>query len=609
MENRSSLRHRLVWIALATLGALLVLPATRYLLRTQLQMESLTYATQTDLSAEAAAASQRSTDYPVQLALATEMSDSFVNPADADPMAQSKARNRRIEALAQRFPNNPSVYANLLRYMTMGEMRVQRDQDIVPPAPGSQMTTSQIAPESWDMFDTAAQKGAQLDPDNAYFPMMRAIGLFNAHRDGEAWQTLKAAASCSRWVEYYQDEAEGRNRLRAATYGERGALPHTSVAANLLFPQYAQLRAVARIAIHLAVQEELEGNPTSAVTIRHAVMRCGGLMRAQGTSYITALVGIALTNIATSDAPTFTPPEIDDVRFHPATGHYESQSRFAIGRVYWHRSELTPAGDLFPIPDSNSLLYGSNRKEETPEHRKLRRDRYYAYLELLGHPQEAQWAKTELTVGDQAGAIGAEGVQKSVFNSANFSQIGFAWIANLALLTSAIVLLVLGASAHLAASVRPKRGRLVWRFTYALLIVGGIGLWQWQAARVGMAPLVEIQRIFCCFTENRPDGQDNALALQSLTAGLGLLVPVLFVGLIGAITLFQCVPLATGLGRGLRGAAFPVAAVLFLLYAGSLLPTVHAESVLNNELANTTSNETHYYAERCHKVWPGDPQP
>jgi hypothetical protein len=566
MENPSR-RPRLAWLALATLGTLLLLSSTRYLLRIQLQTETLTSPTDTNLSAERAAAAQMPNDYPIQLALAMDTPHSFAVPTDADPMAQTKARNRRIAALAQQFPNNPSVYANLMRYMTLGEMHLRRNEDgSVPLVVDKRTSLYQTPSESFEMFDAAAQKGAQLDPDNAYFLMMRAIGLFDARRDTEALNALKAAGRCSHWTEYYQDDVDGQNRLQTATYGERGALPRVNNVASLLFPQYASLRAVARLAVHLAGDAESDGNTAEGVAIRHALMRCGGLMRSQGTSYITALVGVAIANIGTAN----------------------------------------------PVGIQNHDKLASNQSTGGEEAEKLRAKRlqsYYAYLESLGQQKEADWAKTEIAAGEQARAIGAEGVQKSVFNSGNFSQIGFAWIANLALLSSAIVLLVLGASAHLAASVRPKRARLVWRFAYALLIFAGIGLWQWQAARVGMAPLVEIQRIFCCFTENRPDGHDNALALQSLTAGLSLLVPVLFVGLIAAITLFQRVPLATGLGRGLRGAAFPVAAVLFLLYAGSLLPTVHAESVLNAEIANTTSNETHYFAEIAHKSWPGDPQP
>jgi hypothetical protein len=569
MENPSPPRHhRLAWFALAAFGTLLLLPATRSLLRTQLKMEALTYSTETNLPAERAAAASLPDDYPVQLAAATPLPPTVNGNVTAlgDGMARALTRTRNIAALSQRFPNNPSLYANLLRYMTLGEMRVMRDDDIVTPVAGRAVTVYRPAAESVAIFEAAAQKGAQLDPDNAYFPTMRAIGLFNAHRDGEALDSLQAAARCSRWAEYYQDDAEGQIRLQSLVYGERGALQRLSTYANLLFPQYSQLRSVARVAVRLASQQEAAGNAEAALAIRHAVMRCGGLMRSQGTSYITTLVGIAVANIATAN----------------------------------------PGG-----LEADNLTSGAKSGDDAERRRDQRRNTYYSYLEGQGHAQEAAWAKTELAAGDQAKAIETEAIKSSVFNGHNLFKLGLCWIANVALLSSALVLLALGASACLAGAVRPQKARWMWHAGYALLVVGGIGLWQWQTARLAMSPYVEIQGLFARLTGtgNANDTQSNALAVQRLAVGLGLLVPVLFVGLLGAMALFQRVPLATGLGRGLRGIAFPAAALVFLVYGASLLPTVYAESVVKSEIARTVRNEPAYYAEISHKAWPGDPQP
>lgn len=566
MENSSPPRHhRLAWLALATLGTLLLLPATRYLVRSQMQMEALTYSTETNLPAERAAAARMSDDYPVQLALAAETPSPFAVMLGTDPMAQSKARNRRIAALIPRFPNSPSVCANLLRYMMLGEVRMQRTDGDPPPASAVPAIPYQPSLEAREMFENAAQKGVQLDPDNAYFRMMQAIGLFNAHRDSEALDALKAAGRCSHWAEYYQDEASGQNRLQAAVYGERGAVQRVNNAANLLFPQYASLRSEARLVRYLAGNAELAGNTEEALAVRHALMRCGGLMRSQGNCYITTLVGIAITNIGTA----------------------------------------SPGG----IQNHATLSSSHNTGEEAEQLRAKRLQSYYTYLESIGHPEEAVWAKTEIAAGEQARAIGAEGLKNSVFNGRDFSHIGFSWLANIVVLSSALVLLALGAAASLAGTMRPKRTLLAWRSAYALLVLGGIGLWQWNAAHVGMAPFVEIQKMFSDMSGNRMDGQNDALGIQLLTFGLSVLVPVLFVGLIAGIALFQRVPLATGLGRGLRGAAIPGAAMLFLVYGASLLPTVHAESVIKTELVNTARNEPSYFAECIHKVWPGDPQP
>ena len=55
MDSPSPPRHhRLAWLALATFGTLLLLPGTRYLLKTQMRMQTLTYSTTTDFSQERA---------------------------------------------------------------------------------------------------------------------------------------------------------------------------------------------------------------------------------------------------------------------------------------------------------------------------------------------------------------------------------------------------------------------------------------------------------------------------------------------------------------------------------------------------------------------------
>ena len=566
MENPlPSRRHRLAWLALAAVGTLLVLPATRYLLKTQMRMQALTYSTETNLPAEHLLAARMPDDYPVQLALATEMSPYRVDLNTADPMAPSKDRNRRIAALAERFPNNPSVYANLLRYMTMGEVHVGRNDDGSVPVPHAGVKVVPTAPESLEMFDTAAQKGAELDPDNAYFPMMRAVGLFHAQRDSDALEALKAASRCSHWIEYFQDEAEGRNRLYTATYGEQGALQHISAAASLLFPQYAQLRAEARVALHLAGEAESDGNTAEGVAIRHALMRCGGLMRSQGTSYITSLVGIAIVNIGTAN----------------------------------------PYG----IKNSDSQSGDHATEAEAAKLREKRRELYYSYLESIGRPQEALWAKTEIAAADQARTVGSEGLHYSVFDGRKLCQLGMAWMMNNALLSSVLVLMVLGASAHLAAHIRPRKAVLLWRFVFAGLIVIGLGVWQWQATCLGMKPYIAVQNAFSGLSGNAFDDMTNRLAVVRLAAGLSLLVPALLVCLIACIALFQRVPLSTGLGRGLRGAAFPVAAALFLVYAISLLPTAQLEATVKTDMSRLTHNEPHYLAELTGKTWPGDPRP
>ena len=564
MENRSlSRHHRLVRIVLVTFGILLLLPATRSLLQTQLQMETLTYATETNLPAEHAVAASLPDDYPVQLAAAIPLLPPEGMGADPD-MALTLACTRHIAALSQRFPNNPSLYANLLRYMTVQEVHMHRELAGVGPGFLVDQTISPALAESLKRFDAAAQRGAQLDPENAYFPMMRSVGLFTANRDSEALEALKAAARCSRWTEYYQDEVEGRNHLQRITYGEQGAVQHLSNASYVRLPHYAQLKNAVRGAAHLAAAAELAGLTGEALSVRHATMRCGGLMRAQGTAYSTCLTGIAITNMAT---------------YHPGGVSYP--------------------GDYAP---------GRARNESSEQRAEQHRKRYFASLTLQGNTQEMMWAKKELAAGAKAKSLETECLPNLLLERHALS-LNHWWFVNIVLLSTVLVLLVLGFSAYLAGSSRSRKALKIGQLLYALLVVGGIGLWQWQATWSGRSLYYQSQLLFSGEQYWHEDHAGLVLPIQYQLVGASLLLPVLFVGLLGAMALFQRVPLATGLGRGLRGIAFPAAALMFLLYGASLLPTAYFESITDKEIAGTVRNEPHYYAEISHKRWPGDPQP
>ena len=53
-----------------------------------------------------------------------------------------------------------------------------------------------------EAFDRDAAAGERLDPDNAFFPLMRSVGLFAEHRDDEALAAIQRAGAKPRFQEY-----------------------------------------------------------------------------------------------------------------------------------------------------------------------------------------------------------------------------------------------------------------------------------------------------------------------------------------------------------------------------------------------------------------------
>ena len=73
-------------------------------------------------------------------------------------------------------------------------------------------------------FDAEAAAGERLDPDNAYFPLMRAVGLFAAHRDAEGLAAVHRAERQDRWREYLAEDVQSRWRLHEEAFGDDSLL-------------------------------------------------------------------------------------------------------------------------------------------------------------------------------------------------------------------------------------------------------------------------------------------------------------------------------------------------------------------------------------------------
>lgn len=144
-------------------------------------------------------------------------------------------------------------------------------------------TDPQIPPTTKHLaeFDITALQGERLDPNNAFFPMIRAVGLFQTHRDADAIASLKRAGNDSRWDDYKPEELDVRIQLYSNYLGDRSALERVSLQSAILFPSYAKLRHLAFLATYESMTAERNGHPEKRFAIRNALMRIGSLMRVQ----------------------------------------------------------------------------------------------------------------------------------------------------------------------------------------------------------------------------------------------------------------------------------------------------------------------------------------
>jgi hypothetical protein len=636
---------RLFLGAAALVAALTVIPATGWLVRAQLAMVSggsmpgLAPLIGTFGSSGADAAPERpvsvgpADDYRLHLAAAVETAPPTLTYGAGRPRpAIIDRRTLALTQLRDRFDDQPGLHAHILRYLSLGDLKVGRDieQDLIsrspsaaPPAapPGPPAKSS---PEALALAEEAAARGEALDTDNAYFPQMLAIALLSQERDDEAVAALRRAASKRRWYDYSPEEVEGRFALAERRYGEPGALGRTAIAASLLFPHYAQLRASARVFATLAMRREVAGDTEAGFAIRHDLARIGALMRYESRYVVGSLVGVAITSIAAA------------------------------------RPDGAPvlSGDDYP----NAMRSSANEA------------RYIAYLSRIGHTEEAAWFVAERRAAEKMRAVEQAAMGSSLWGMMPFVWLVAWWGAGILLLQNTVWTLALGGIAYLlcrAGCIRaglpahrgvrcglamlfmaPLAGAVV-EYTGSAESLGGsdgvaISVFGILALMLG-TPAAYLKRgqtwrefgrnLGVCAATLTAFAAVLALVALSLSGGRQLLSPLGLINglssgseddsvaktMIGAVMPIagaaltgpgmlmlvlavrswrRRVPVSVGLVRGMRSAAVPVAGVLLLLYAAALGGTLVQERNVRAALEQTMKHEGKYLSGLVGQEWP-----
>ena len=625
-------------LALGVLLALLIAPQTRWLVRLQTLTSLRLYhplpsgpcysgSSAGDRDRYQAVAARHPDDFGVQYAAAV------TDDSHDETLAG-------LHALAPRFPDHPALYANLLRYEMLGKVHLERPEENLLrglPLSHEYRMGHYNAPADLAAFDADAAVGERLDPDNAYFPLMRAVGLFAGFRDDEGMAAFRRASTKPSWREYGADEVEARWRLHEEAFGDPGALGRVNIAASVLLPHFQQLRALARLILVKAAQQEAAGHREQGLQLREGLRRCGDLMRAQSTYVIGALVGNAICAIATD-----------------RTGG------------------MTQGAASGPVSDRQMWQH---------------LDAYRAYATRLGHPEFAAREQAEAAAGRRVNAI------VRMDDPARLSQLDQPflsltrwWLADIAVLSNVFWLLLLGGLAAGIARlgrVREAGGRPAWDWVAilgrigaacglllltAFVVVQIANLWTfivqepgWQVWLGGLTLLLlsallllAVFRALFRMPGSRRQGMLWAVGILLLT-GVGLsgswhlalwqsgslteitdalsvlglpswngeaarnqqqavgwlalaavsAAPLLLLLVSGVIALAQRIPVSVGLVRGLHAAVLPLACLLLLLWGGLLLGTVRQEGVVNAQVRHTVHDEGPYLAAQAGQTWPG----
>ena len=248
---------------------LMIIPYSRNLLIVQVaQAVSLNYSQLGD----------RSIIRPVDRKDARDVSDALV--LGANRSREAKSIEPYYEMIA-RFPNEPALYANLLKYATL------------------------FGPASIDSnarkMEQVIKTGQKLEPDNGYFDCFEAVLLFRQKRDAEGLAALHRTAGKKHFNDHQSEETLAliRNSQERWPFplGWVNATNRISAAYSVLFPQLVYFRNVARSVASYEEQAAKQGNVDRAAQMMTDLVKVGGMMRDQGETIIGVLVGMSIQRI------------------------------------------------------------------------------------------------------------------------------------------------------------------------------------------------------------------------------------------------------------------------------------------------------------------------
>jgi len=149
-------------------------------------------------------------------------------------------RDSELMKYAASHPSDPLGWAIVVRMTCMAGTR---DPDY-PRTPDKELDT-RIDKGLVEGFNST-ERGEAVEPNNAYFPLMRAAFAKEQNRPEEVVKALRDAASKSKFDPHVTDEALVMNRALEAARGYRGELLSYGMAASVLLPDLSHCKSLAR---------------------------------------------------------------------------------------------------------------------------------------------------------------------------------------------------------------------------------------------------------------------------------------------------------------------------------------------------------------------------
>ncbi|MDX1932995.1 MAG: hypothetical protein SFU56_10350 [Capsulimonadales bacterium] len=487
-----------------------------------------------------------------------------------------------------------------------------------------------------------SEAGETADPENAFFPLMRAAFLLSDRRRDEAMAALRRAGARDRFHDYAPEAVRAKWAVSMAAHGETGVVSRLAVGSTTLYAYTARIRALARAANAEAIRLESTGKRAEGFAIRFALLRIARKMQRDGSTILAGLVGSAVGAIAinrpdgepevrpedVAEAGTGRPSPIgmtaevsrrlDALRLRRFDA-YVKRVGTAEARYAAHQARVISGwrqdaqgwlafgfdGDTFntglPGMSGYLMLFGTSFVLL-----------FAAIWTLLLFVVAAQLVRTEpvrrglrMPPGVAQGFALLTAVPVFLFGAATMDTYGV-FLVPAGFVLAGLCLFLAGRSPQTggrrsegvsAGFGAPTNRFLPFRtvmITLAVALIGGLLM---------TGPIVFL-RDLSVLLPAPPDTGDavrtvlEIIRVPSILASAGLAFPALGLLVLALVSYRRRLPVSVGMVRGFYRIGLPLAGVLLLLYAGAVVSVAVRDRELRDRLGEMVRDEPAFFRER-----------
>ena len=489
-----------------------------------------------------------------------------VSQVDAQGALSSQERAVQLRTVAKKFPDHPEILAATLRAESQGEVLVHR-------ADAMQFLENRPAPKTGTVAgkqkvsDAAAVKrfidqclvGERIDPDNAYFPLLRAMAYTELRQDKDAFNALHLAAGKKLWREYIPEEFIANRTVNRAMYGRSGLIPEMAISAAIVFPHYSSMRELSRVVAAEAIRLEMQGRVSEGMALRRDLFDVSERIRNESTTMIGSLVGGAM---------------LDTSRMRP--------------------------GGIMPVKTKQTRNDGPTA-EEVKVARELNRKRFVDFATQHGEGAFAARAIESAKLGDEIRETSQKGMDRGVYGMELITRLVIGQGVGLILLSNLVWMLILGAIT--AAVVRSPRFVAGNRLAPGPFVasVAGIAL-----AMVVSGAVTGMSVGYTVGALNGMTGEvGSVLPMAAIAAGLVLALPTLLTVILSIwAALNKRASFTRTITGGFAAIALPAATVMALAWVGVVYYSAGLDAQGSAELVEMLQHEGQYIFRIMGKKWP-----